>query len=256
MRLPASADPEIFAAQQTMIEAWSVVRDNFVDDSKTGGFWEDALKRHLTAAYRAPDARAAFGEIGTMLQALGDPYTRILPPAEYDAFRVASDGEVHGVGLLIANDPTGDGHLRVLAPLAGGPADRAGIRPGDELVAIDGQPLRGVTSERASSLLRGSGGTEVRVRLVRRSDGIPGVPGRPEPAPQAATTTREVRLRREPIALSPLFYTLVAPGAGTARQDWLRSACSDVVFRTGNCCRMDGTPHHVAALYIPTPPAY
>ena len=51
---------------------------------------------------------------------------------EYADFRVSSDGEVQGVGLLIAADPT-SGRLVVLAPIQGGPADRAGIQPGDEV---------------------------------------------------------------------------------------------------------------------------
>lgn len=45
---------------------------------------------------------------------------------------------LQGVGLLIANEPV-NGHLKVLAPIVGGPADRAGIRSGDEVVSIDGQ---------------------------------------------------------------------------------------------------------------------
>ena len=46
---------------------------------------------------------------------------------------MSSDGEVQGVGLLIAADPT-SGKLVVLAPIQGGPADRAGIQPGDEVI--------------------------------------------------------------------------------------------------------------------------
>ena len=56
--------------------------------------------------------------------------------SEYADFRVSSDGEVQGVGLLIASDPS-NGKLVVLAPITGGPADRAGIKPGDE-VSING----------------------------------------------------------------------------------------------------------------------
>lgn len=51
---------------------------------------------------------------------------------EYADFRVSSDGEVQGVGLLIAADPN-SGRLVVLAPISGGPADRAGVQPGDEV---------------------------------------------------------------------------------------------------------------------------
>ena len=50
---------------------------------------------------------------------------------EYADFRVSSDGEVQGVGLLIAQEPS-SGRLVVLAPIRGGPADKAGVLPGDE----------------------------------------------------------------------------------------------------------------------------
>lgn len=51
---------------------------------------------------------------------------------EYADFRVSSDGEVQGVGLLIAQEPA-SGRLMVLAPIRGGPADKAGVLPGDEV---------------------------------------------------------------------------------------------------------------------------
>ena len=51
---------------------------------------------------------------------------------EYADFRVSSDGEVQGVGLLIAQEP-GSARLVVLAPIRGGPADKAGVLPGDEV---------------------------------------------------------------------------------------------------------------------------
>jgi C-terminal processing protease CtpA/Prc len=49
---------------------------------------------------------------------------------EYEDFRVSSDGELHGVGLLIANEPYNN-HLLVLGSIRGGPADRAGIVSGE-----------------------------------------------------------------------------------------------------------------------------
>lgn len=52
---------------------------------------------------------------------------------EYADFRVSSDGEVQGVGLLIG---ASDGRLFVVAPITGGPADRAGVLPGDEVRRI------------------------------------------------------------------------------------------------------------------------
>ena len=82
----------------------------------------------------APEQLSA-GLIGAFYRSLTHrtvPNAPLSPCREYANFRVSSDGEVQGVGLLIAADPT-SGKLVVLAPIQGGPADRAGIKPGDEV---------------------------------------------------------------------------------------------------------------------------
>jgi C-terminal processing protease CtpA/Prc len=241
IRLPASEDPAILTAQQTMVQAWSIVGESFFDASFGGADWTDELRRHMLAAYASPDAAAAYGEIGAMLKDLHDPYTRLLPPDEYADFMVASNGEMQGVGMLIANEPV-DGHLLVLAPIKGSPADRAGVRPGDILTAINGEDTAGWTGEQAAHHLRGKGGTSVRVRLVRHSaDAIPGVPGRPPPlqgalfrggagkgsskggGSTASEVVVEVSLTRETVSLSPLMYGEV-PGPRGARLGYLKLA--------------------------------
>lgn len=220
VRLPASTDPAIFAVQRTLVEAWTIIGQSFVDPSFNGHDWNGELKEHMLAAFAAPSGDVALGEIGAMIDDLGDPYTRRVPPEEYAAFRVSSDGELQGVGMLIANEPV-NGHLLVLAPIKGGPADRAGVLPGDELTSINGMSMEGWNGEKAARLLRGKGGTEVRVRLVRRSGGIPGVPARPEPRPEeGALEYKELSLRRERVQLSPLFYAALPapelpPGTGS-----------------------------------------
>lgn len=214
VRLPASTNPSIFAAQRTLVEAWTIVGDSFVDPLFNNHNWEEELRTHMMAAYNSTDGDAAYQEINRMLEDLGDVYTRRVPPEEYASFRVSSDGELQGVGMLIANEPV-NGHLLVLAPIKGGPADRAGILPGDEVTSINGESMEGFTGEKAARLLRGKGGTEVRVKLVRRTEAIPGVASRPDPQP--TTQFKEVRLKRERVQLSPLFYTtLPAPAAAVA----------------------------------------
>lgn len=50
----------------------------------------------------AANAEEAYMQVQSMLGRLGDPYTRIIPPQEAKDFRIGSDGELHGVGLMIA----------------------------------------------------------------------------------------------------------------------------------------------------------
>lgn len=79
-RLPASTDPNIFAAQRTMVEAWTIVGESFVDPTFNGHNWEEELRAHMMAAFNAPTGDAAYAEISHMLEDLGDVYTRRIPP--------------------------------------------------------------------------------------------------------------------------------------------------------------------------------
>lgn len=205
LRFPASGNPEIFTAQKTLVQAWSIVRESYVDGD--GGMeWQDVLKESMQSAYDATDGKEAYNTIQDMLEAKGDPYTRIIPPEEYANFRVSSDGELQGVGLFIASDPS-NGKLMVLSPVKGSPADRAGILPGDELLSIDGHSTQGLNGPEAARELRGRNGTSVMVKLARRTEQIPGVPGTPESRPK--TKTRLVSLKREVVELSPVYYSKV-----------------------------------------------
>ncbi|PKI47793.1 hypothetical protein CRG98_031822 [Punica granatum] len=87
-------------------------------------------------ALRSEDA--AYKKIGAMLSTLGDPFTRIISPKEYQSFRIGSDGNLQGVGIFVNMEPN-SGHLVVLSCVEGSPAARAGIHDGDELIEIDGK---------------------------------------------------------------------------------------------------------------------
>lgn len=84
--------------------------ESFFDPKFGGSNWTDELRSHMMAAYRSADGPAAYHEIAAMLADLKDPYTRLLPPDEYRDFVVSANGEMQGVGLLIANEPV-EGHL-------------------------------------------------------------------------------------------------------------------------------------------------
>ena len=77
----------MFAAQKTLVEAWTIVQEAFVDGGFGGHDWEQELSNSLLSAYNAQTSEKAYTEIGAMLAKLGDPFTRIVP-AQY-ALRVA-----------------------------------------------------------------------------------------------------------------------------------------------------------------------
>ena len=77
---------------------------------------------------------------------------------------------LQGVGLNIVEDPTSSSGLRILGLVLGSPSASGGVRQGDELLEIDGRPVKGLGSFAASSSIQGEPGTPVSVR-VRHADG-------------------------------------------------------------------------------------
>jgi carboxyl-terminal processing protease len=99
-----------------------------------------------------------------MLYELGDPYTTFLPPDRFARLSESTSGNYAGLGL---ETDLRDGWLIVVAPLPGGPAERAGLQPGDRVVEIMGKSAKGWTSEETSNALRGKPGTTVTLKVER-----------------------------------------------------------------------------------------
>ena len=99
-----------------------------------------------------------------MLYELRDPYSTFLPPDRFARLNESTSGNYAGLGVEV---DLRDGWLIVVAPLAGGPAERAGIQPGDRIIEIAGKSTKGWTNEEASKLLRGKPGTPVSLKIER-----------------------------------------------------------------------------------------
>ena len=122
-----------------------------------------------------------YDAIRDMLLSLDDPYTRYLPREKYDALTsyatggkmdfVSEEGDAGGgIGVRLLEDPR-SGDVLVMGITNGGPADIAGVRAGDAIIAIDGMDARGMTSDIVASKCRGRVGDEVNVDIQRGDDG-------------------------------------------------------------------------------------
>lgn len=123
------------------------------------------------------------GAIRGMVEALDDPYSSYLTPEEYQSGLQDLSGQFEGIGAEIgtrnAAGQTSDCStlgddciLIVVAPIEGSPAQKAGIRPGDSVLAVDGDRLDGLTVDEARDRVRGRKGTEV-VLTIQRETGAP-----------------------------------------------------------------------------------
>ena len=119
--------------------------------------WE-LLKREHIDGKNLDGKTLSDGAIRGMLQALDDPYAAYLRPDQYDLESQDIQGFFEGIGAEVAMR---DGRIVILAPLPGAPAEKAGIRPGDIIVEIDGDSTQGLSLLEAVSKIRGRKGTSV-----------------------------------------------------------------------------------------------
>lgn len=110
-----------------------------------------------------------WGAIEGLADSYQDPYTVFLPPEESRIFREDILGNFSGVGIEIGLSE--EGILTVIAPLKNTPAERAGLRSGDLIIAINGETTEGMTTEEAVKLIRGPKGSVVEFRIVREDNG-------------------------------------------------------------------------------------
>ena len=153
--------------RQLVAEAWRIVNRAYVDENFNGQNWWRLREQYLRR--RMDTMEAAYDTVDEMLGLLDEPFTRLLRPDAYRNLRVTTSGELTGVGLQIAFDPETK-HLRTIAPIAGSPAEAAGIEPGDYILNIDGVPTDRLSLDEAATRMRGAIGTHVVLRVQRSLD--------------------------------------------------------------------------------------
>ncbi len=119
---------------------------NYVDEVQTGDLIQNALE--------------------SMLATL-DPYTVYIPEADMEDYKILTMGQYGGIGSLIQ---WRDGYVHIADPYEGFPADRAGLKPGDKIVRLNGEDTKGRNVEEVSALLKGQAGTAL--ELVVEREGV------------------------------------------------------------------------------------
>ncbi len=181
--------------QKLVSEVWRIVNRTYLDDTFNHQNW--AAVRQKVLEKPISDQKAAYGAIQNMLKTLDDPFTRFLDPEQYRSLQVNTSGELTGVGLQIALNPQ-SGKLEVVAPIAGSPAEKAGIRPRDRIVKIEGISTTDLTLDEAAARMRGPIGSLVTLLIERDGEG-----------------EKEIRVVRDRIALNPVVAELRSTPQGT-----------------------------------------
>jgi carboxyl-terminal processing protease len=119
------------------------------------------------------DQKALYGAMKGVVEELDDPYSEFLDPNEKREFDESLEGEFSGVGIEISIE---GGILTVITPLVGTPAEAAGIKAGDKILAIDGETTEKITLSGASTRIRGETGTTVTLTVRHTDDTIVEIP--------------------------------------------------------------------------------
>jgi len=132
-------------------EAWNIVHENFVDQP-------------------VDDTILMQGAIRGMLEALGDNQTFYMDPQVYQSESSSLSGEYQGIGAQV--DTSGE-YLTIISPFEGSPAQAVGLRPGDMIIAIDGEDMSDYSPEEARQKVLGPEGTKVVLTVAREGESEP-----------------------------------------------------------------------------------
>lgn len=127
-----------------------------------------------------------------------DPHSAYLDEDEFKELKVGTSGEFGGLGIEVNME---DGFVKVVAPIDDTPAHRAGIKAGDLIVRLDGDPVKGMTLMEAVKLMRGKPGTDIILTVVR----------------EGADKPLKITITRAVIQVKSVRSRMLEPGYGYVR---------------------------------------
>ncbi|QCD84541.1 carboxyl-terminal-processing peptidase 1, chloroplastic [Vigna unguiculata] len=198
--------PEVVTNQGLVEEAWQIVNDTFLDTGRhrwSQDTWQ--LKREAILSNSIQTRSKAHQIIKRMLSGLGDPYTRFLSP---DEFSKMARYDMTGVGINLKEVPDENGNFRleVLGIILDGPAHSAGVRQGDEILAVNNMEVKGKSAFEVSSLLQGPSGTSVTIQVKHGYCG----------------PVESIEVQRQLVARTPVFYRLEQLDNGVTPVGYIR----------------------------------
>jgi carboxyl-terminal processing protease len=204
----------------------------------------DEIQRYV-AVYRAvkqayvdkiSDRKLMQASVRGLLTGL-DPHSAYLDKEESEQLDEDSNGAYEGIGVEVMQLP--DRSLRVVSPIDGTPAARAGIKAGDVIVAIDGKPIEADNADSASISLRGPPGSAVKLSVVR--DGVD--------APIIIT------VKRDTIRIQSVRARLLEPGYGYVRLSTFQiDTATDMATHVADLAKLNHGPLHGIVLDLRSNP--
>ncbi len=146
-------------------KTWELVNDEFYDESFNGESWIYWKNKYQGKLSTLEDAHKA---IETALFSLGDRYSRFLDEEQFNDENSQIKAKLCGIGVQISKNA--DQYLYIISPLEHSPAQKAGLKSGDEIVSINDIDAKGMSIPQAAKLIKGLASTKVSLGILRGKD--------------------------------------------------------------------------------------
>lgn len=125
----------------------SIIKENYLEDVE-----EDKLMD---------------GQLKGLVQSLEDPYSQYLTPEEYEDLNQQTSGEYGGIGVIVT--PGDDNLITVVSPIKGTPGEKAGLKPEDKIISVEGQEFMADEMDKAVKVMKGEPNTDVTLTIMRKA---------------------------------------------------------------------------------------
>jgi carboxyl-terminal processing protease len=152
-----------------------------------------------------------------LAEATGDPYTTYFTAKEAESFENDLNNTFSGIGAELGEDARGN--IQVIAPIAGFPAEKAGLKAKDIIATINGKTTVGMSVDDAVQVIRGKAGTEVKLQLIRSGEAV------------------EVTITRQNIQVPSVTYETKADGVGYIRVSTFANDTPQLIAQAANALK-------------------
>jgi len=194
--------------------------------------------------------KLVYGAITGMVNAVGDPYTSFFPPKENKDFKEELGGAFEGIGAQLGLN---DGYVIIESPLRGSPAEKAGLKPKDFILKVDGNETVGWSVQDAVNKIRGPKGTKVTLTILHESATkpvdiaieratitIPSVVSwikSPSQITEISSATEAASFRNDPKSIA---YIQLSRFGDNTNNDWIKAVNEIVAYKKNNANKLAG----------------
>jgi carboxyl-terminal processing protease len=148
-------------AQRLFLTSWDELREEYYDKTLNNQDWDKWRLKYVNEIKTKEDAYVA---IDSIIESLDDPYTRFLRPSEFEEQNIGINAKLYGIGVNISEI---SGKSTIVGILDDTPAKKAGLKPGDIIVKVDGESIKGYKINDVAKLVRGPAGSKVEIEVLR-----------------------------------------------------------------------------------------